>query len=230
MKTYICHYPKLKERLVYLIPALYENNINDVEVVNGISRYEINESHKKIFSNDFSIMEKRFNDYNMPKQPKYDIFLDIEKPVLANFLTHIDIWTKISHSDSEYCLVLEDDAVIANDFKKNWNRVIAEFPNDLDIAYLHDGCGFTVKNKLNIEETPEQIFYRCPVQESRTCCSYIISKSFCDNLLKSLYPIIMGVDHEMNYLQRKLNANVYWTAPVLFHEGSGTKYNKSYTR
>lgn len=225
MKTYICHYPKLKERVEYLIPTLNKNGINKVEIVNGIDRFEINESHISNFSNSLELVRDRLKYTNCP--PNYDILKESEKVIIANFLTHLDIWKRISKSDYKYSLVLEDDAIICENFTYNWNMLINSIPENMDISYLHDGCGFTVKNKLFIETSNDQIFYDCWLKESRTCCSYIISKDFCNRILSDLYPIVLGVDHELNYIQKKLNANVYWTHPTLFKEGSGEIYKSS---
>lgn len=229
MKTFICHYPKLKERIDYLLPALNSVNFNDVTIINGISREEITEEHKKLFVNDINLSNERKEKYNMeyPTHPGCDIRSDWCKPILANFLTHIEIWKQISESNATYCLVLEDDARLVDNFEEKWNKLTSQIPTDLDIAYLHEGCGLTVQNVITTEIDTNQIFYKCPKQISRTCCSYILSKNFSINLLKDLYPILMSVDHEMNYLQKKLNANVYWTTPALFQEGSGPNYNSS---
>jgi hypothetical protein len=225
MKTYICHYPKLKERIDYLIPDLNNKGLKEIEVINGIDRTNVNESHLLKFSNDINLVRDRLNYTNCP--PNYDILKESERVIVANFLTHLEIWERISKSDEKYCLVLEDDAVICDDFISNWNKLKSNIPNNLDISYLHEGCGFTVQNKLFIETNENQIWYDCWLKESRTCCSYIISKDFCNKILSDLYPIVLGVDHELNYIQKKLNANVYWTYPALFKEGSGNIYKSS---
>jgi hypothetical protein len=225
MKTYICHYPKLKERIDYLIPSLNAKGLNDIEIIYGIDRSEINHLHFEKFSNDTNLIKDRMRYTNCPID--YNIFNEKEKPVIANFLTHIDIWEKISKSKEDYSLVLEDDAIICDDFLTNWNKLILDFPKNLDIGYLHEGCGFTVKNKLFVETNKSKIWYDCWLKESRTCCSYIISKNFCNKILSDLEPITLPVDHELNYIQKKLNANVYWTSPVLFKEGSVNTYKSS---
>lgn len=225
MKTYICHYPKLKERIEYLMPSLNENGIEEIEIVNGIDRNDIKDSDLNKFSNDLNLVRDRLKYTRCSSD--YNILLDCYRPVVANFLTHLDIWERISKSDDKYCLVLEDDAIICNDFIHNWNKLKYSIPEDIDIAYLHEGCNLTVKNTLNIDTNDEQIFYNCHIKESRTCCSYIISKDFCNRILSDLYPIVLAVDHEMNFIQKKLNANVYWTYPALFKEGSGNIYNSS---
>lgn len=229
MKTFICHYPKLKDRINYLLPALKEVGFDDVITVNGLSRDQITDEHRKFFANDLNLSNERKQKYKMdkPTNPGYDIFSDWLKPILANFLTHIEIWKQIIESKEKYCLVLEDDARILDNFKYRWNQVLSQIPEDLDIAYLHEGCGFTVEKDIGINTHPDQIFYKCPQQWSRTCCSYIISKNFAIKLLEDLYPILMSIDHELNYLQRKLNANVYWTSPALFFEGSSTNYTST---
>lgn len=229
MKTFICHYPKLKERIDYLLPKLHEIGFLDVNIINGMCRHQITKEHIQFFSNDEKIVNERKQKYNLynPNYCSCNIFSDGFKTIIANFLTHIDIWKKISEQSDEYCLVLEDDAVVLNNFKEKWNLLLSEFPKDLDIAYLHEGCSLTVENTLHIKPNPNQIFYNCSLKWSRTCCSYIISKQFAIKLLNDLYPLIMSVDHEMNYLQKKLNANVYWTSPPLFQEGSGLNYSSS---
>jgi GR25 family glycosyltransferase involved in LPS biosynthesis len=225
MKTYICHYPKLKERIDYLIPSLNKNNIEDIEIIYGVDRNNIDIKNLSKFSNKRELVIDRLKYTNCPYD--YDILSNNEKSVAANFLTHLEIWEKILISEDKYSLVLEDDAIICEDFIENWNRIKNSIPDDLDIAYLHEGCGFTVQNRLGIKPTKESIFYYCWLKESRTCCSYIISKEFCNKILTDLYPIVLGVDHELNYIQKKLNANVYWTSPALFKEGSGNIYKSS---
>jgi hypothetical protein len=225
MKTYICHYPKLKERVDYLLPFLNRNGLLDIEVVNGVDRNDIDSSHLSKFSNSFNLVNERLKYTGCP--PNYNILKESERVIVANFLTHLEIWERISKSNDKYYLVLEDDAIICENFILNWEKLISNTPDNLDIAYLHEGCGFTVQNRLFIETNENQIWYDCWLKESRTCCSYIISKDFCNKILQDLYPIVLGVDHELNYIQKKLNANVYWTYPALFKEGSGNIYKSS---
>lgn len=225
MKSYICHYPKLKERLSYLMPALGMNGILDVSVVHGIDRNDIGPNEQVGFSNDRNLVKDRLNYTICPYN--YDILSDSEKPVLANFLTHIEIWEKIVDSKEEYALVLEDDARILDDFQTNWQILLETFPLNLDIAYLHEGCGMTVEKNIGIKPEVNKILYECHRRESRTCCSYIVSKKFCERILSDLYPIALGVDHELNYIQKKHNANVYWASPPLFSEGSTYEYKSS---
>lgn len=226
MKVYIHHFHLLKERIDYLIPELRSNDLLDIEVVYGVDRKDIEEYEFAKFSNNINLLNERINYTNCPKD--YDIFKPYERVVLANFLTHIQIWEKIIENKEEYGLVLENDAVLLENFKQKWVRLESTIPKDLDIAYLHHGCGFTVENKQGLKIENDKIWYYCPIKESRTCCSYLIARSFCEKLLNNLYPIVLGVDHELNYLQKKLNANVYWVEPPLFAEGSVFKYGSSH--
>jgi hypothetical protein len=225
MKTYICHYPKLKERIEYLVPNLIKNGFEEIEVINGVDRLNISESDKEKFSNDINLVKDRLRYTKCTSD--YDILSESDGAIVANFLTHLEIWEKISRSNDDFALVLEDDALISNDFIYKWNKLITTLPEKLDIGYLHEGCGFTVKNKLFVETNENQIWYDCGIKESRTCCSYIISKDFCTKILLDIYPIVLAIDHELNYIQKKLNANVYWTSPALFIEGSGVSYKSS---
>jgi GR25 family glycosyltransferase involved in LPS biosynthesis len=224
MKVYICHYHKLVERIEYLKNQFKEKNIN-YEIVCGKDRNNLTKEDYSIFSNDLTYNKNRI-DFS-PKRGNYNILNDSESGVAANFLTHIEIWKKILNGDEEYSVVLEDDAIFVDNYTQHWDKAMNTFPENLDIAYLHEGCGFTIENKLGLERNVDKIWYNCNIKETRTCCSYIISKKFCKKLLDNLYPIVLGVDHELNYLQQKLNANVYWTAPAIFYEGSGSNYQSS---
>jgi len=227
MKTYICHYPKLKERIESLIPSLTKNGFQDIEIVYGIDRYDINDKHFSIFSNDIFYKKERENYID-----SVDYFYDIlSRPAeIANFLTHLEIWDRISKSPQKYCLVLEDDVVIIDDnFTEKWDKYIRNIPDNLDIAYLNEGCGLTVKDTLRLDLSDNKIWYNCHLKESRTCCAYIISSEFCSKIINfiKLNPVIFAVDHELNFIQKKTNANVYWTYPCIFKEGSGDIYKSS---
>jgi GR25 family glycosyltransferase involved in LPS biosynthesis len=224
MKVYICHYEILTERKSYLDENLTKY-FNNIEFVYGVSRDKIPSEEYSKFSNTQNSLDERLKYINCPND--YNIFLDSEKTVIANFLTHIEIWKKILESGDDYALVLEDDALLSDDFQVLWEKLINEMPDHFDIMYLHEGCGFSIINKLNITPT-DKIWYDCHLKESRTCCSYLISKSFCKKLLENIYPIFLGVDFELNYLQKKLNSSVYWSYPVLFSEGSSSTYSSSH--
>jgi glycosyl transferase family 25 len=224
MKVYICHYEVLTERKKYLDENLIKY-FEDVEFIHGISREEIPQEKYSKFSNTEESLQERLKYIDCPKH--YDIFLDSEKAVMANFLTHIEIWEKIIENNDDYALVLEDDAIIVDNFEILWKKLINEMEDNFDIIYLHAGCGFNIINKLN-KVPSDKIWYDCDLKESRTCCSYLISKNFCKKLLENLSPIFLGVDHELNYLQKKLNASVYWSYPELFNEGSTSIYGSSY--
>ena len=66
MKTYICHYPKLKERIDYLIPDLNNKGLKEIEVINGIDRNNVNELHLLKFSNDTNLVKDRLKYTNCP--------------------------------------------------------------------------------------------------------------------------------------------------------------------
>jgi GR25 family glycosyltransferase involved in LPS biosynthesis len=228
MKTYICHYPKLTERIESLIPSLEKNGFDDIEIVYGIDRNDINENHFSIFSND--IMHKKEREFykGCVADYTYDI---LSKPAeIANFLTHLEIWDRISKSSQKHCLVLEDDVVTIDDnFTETWNRYMESIPDDLEIAYLNEGCDLTVKNKLGLDIVDDKIWYDCYIKESRTCCAYIISSDFCTKIIDFIKsnPVVYAVDHELNFIQKKNDTNVYWTYPCIFREGSGDIYKSS---
>jgi GR25 family glycosyltransferase involved in LPS biosynthesis len=115
---------------------------------------------------------------------------------------------------------LEDDAILLDNFYNNLNSYLTALPDDIDMAFLHDGCGFHAKNIKD-----NQIWYR--EKYSRTCCSYLITKDACEKISKTIIPMSTGIDHELNKQIDIHNLNVYWCEPVIIREGSQIRFYNS---
>lgn len=219
--VYITHYDKAINRKKYLdenLPKLnfsekifYSTKYCDREhIYDGINTNIVN------ISRELYIHKRKLTDNNIAG----DILLPQKPGYLGNFLNHINVWKLIADGENDYGLILEDDTVLLNDAYNILKKQMDNIPKDLDIGYLHSGCGYTVQNYYGI--TPEEgaIWVKTPKRLSRSMCTYILSKKAAKRLLEVLFPITCIVDHEINYLQSVLNFNVYWTVDHAFGEGS----------
>jgi len=130
---------------------------------------------------------------------------------------------QIANGSDEHALVLEDDAVIIDHMILRTQ--IENLPYDIDIGYLHSGCGFTLENYYGIVPRRGEIWVKTPKRLSRTMCTYILSRSAAKRILEIVFPISWAIDHEINYLQNILNLNVYWTTEHGLAEGSSDSSN-----
>lgn len=68
---------------------------------------------------------------------------------IACLLSHIEVWKKIIQNNVEKMLVLEDDAVLTDDFIGNFRLMYDELPKNWDFVYLyiHPDCKRNVDDK-----------------------------------------------------------------------------------
>jgi glycosyl transferase family 25 len=88
--------------------------------------------------------------------------------------SHREIWLKMIRDNIPYALILEDDAVLAGDFRAKYLTTIAHFPEDADLVYLF----VAHKNKRFEPLYMNKYYKRIPTAEGMligTAGSYIIS-------------------------------------------------------
>jgi hypothetical protein len=196
---YIVHYTPLTERKEYLLAKFTGANITNFTFY---EKYNRNETSKET-------MEQYFKLHNLnPAQ-------------ICITIAHIEIYREILEKGYKRCLILEDDALLCDNFFERLNEYNSQLPEDFDLGLINDGCGFHAS-----DIQPSQIWY--PVPTSRTCCAYIISSTCCATLLPSIIPFTMAIDHELNIQIKKLNLKSFWAEPTIVNDGSGSKYGSSY--
>tara|TARA_Y100001958_G_C21199355_1_gene526212 strand:- start:223 stop:1050 length:828 start_codon:yes stop_codon:yes gene_type:complete len=152
-------------------------------------------TNKKIFE---------MNKHNPPIIKKADM-TPIEVSIV---MSHINAWMKILQSGDDYGMVIEDDAEMKIDFKKNVDMILNTLTKNkkvFDILYLWNGNWRKTKTKLKpIVKVNDKISI---LQEkvaftSGTVC-YIISKDFIKKLLRDIFPIREAVDVYLGSWVRK---------------------------
>jgi GR25 family glycosyltransferase involved in LPS biosynthesis len=130
---------------------------------------------------------------------------------------------KIVQNNYDSVLILEDDAILFDNFLNNFGKYMRCVPSDYDVLFINAGC-----NLHAYPTRPGQIWYKVP--ETRTCCAYIITKKACEKLLPNIVPFSHSIDHILGKHFHSLNLNVYWCEPNLIGDGSETVYGVSYPK
>jgi GR25 family glycosyltransferase involved in LPS biosynthesis len=202
MKIYITHYTPLKDRKQKIIEQLNNYNLTNYEFIELYDRENLTSNEKNKFSN-ISLSE------------------------MSLFLKHIEIFKK-EYNTNEYIIVLEDDAILLNNFKENLNTYINELTQLTmwNVAFTSSCCNLHVKNTI-----PSNHFYVS--NSSRGTCMYIINIGTC-KLLLNIYQkqskIKVPIDHWFNNILTPYNLKYYWSEPVLIEQGSELGIYKSEIR
>jgi len=198
---YIIHYKKLKERKESMICQLKKHNLKRYEFIE-IDRDELNEEDKIIFSSNYNNV------------------------LSAIFLSHLHAYHKIIEKN-EYAFILEDDAILSDDFVYCINKYVKELPLDYDMLFLGNGCNHHIHKEFIVEN---KCIYKRKEGEFLTRCtdSYIVTPACCKKIINH---ISKGKINEPidNWLNNIKNVNVYWSEPTIVEQGSQNgSFNKSY--
>lgn len=189
MKVYVVHYTPLTDRKVHIIEQLKQANIID---------YEFIETHDKEHLTDEDV--ERFEGITLPEK--------------SLFLKHIDIFRKEDISD-DIVLVLEDDAILMEDFKDKLNCYLAQLQKtSWDVLFGGSCCDLHAG-------PPSHILYQ--TNRSRGTCMYVLNGGVCKkihDIYKGCHKIDRAIDHWFNKIQPEYNLNYLWSEPPLVTQGS----------
>jgi glycosyl transferase family 25 len=196
-------------------------------------------------------MTKQLNDFNLEHEfisnhgkesltyEDKKMFRNINNAEISLVLHHIECYKRIVQDDIDYALILEDDAILCNNFKEILKNYIKELPSDWDMLFIGDGCGFHIDNKLLIQNKhiyKKDIVPDGQTHEGATRCtdSYLITNKCAKIITEKLklpnYTIIVPADFWLNCVIRNNNFNVYWSEPTIVTQGSQKGIYKSSIR
>jgi glycosyl transferase family 25 len=128
-------------------------------------------------------------------------------------LSHIRAWQQIVAQGWEYCLILEDDVILADTFVEDLRIRMPEVPPDFDILYL--GSGLTASHHIR-QFISTHVFE--PHYPREGMYAYVVSAKGAQALLQNLFPINLangGIDTMLGKLVRKQKLTAYHLLPVL---------------
>ncbi|AWI90317.1 hypothetical protein C0214_19905 [Methylobacterium sp. DM1] len=122
---------------------------------------------------------------------------------------------RASRPENEITLMLEDDAILCDDFT---NRMIANLdatPPDWDIIFPGSALGTKAPGRRE-----GQVAYLMNPPHVRCSDSYLITRAAAARLYKSFVPFTLPYDFELMYWLNKLGFKTYWWEPSLVVQGS----------
>lgn len=190
-KIYICHYNKLFERKKSIIKQLDKYKLDNYEFVELFDKDELNS--KQILD-------------NFPKINNIENRMTAGEKSLA--LKHAWIILDVYHKNYSSALVLEDDAILCDNFVEQFNNYKKQLPLDWDIGWV--GSCFNLRepqvSNCNVYKTD---------RGSRCTHAFCISKQFTEKVKAEVINIDKPSDHYYNYLVKTFSLNNYWFQPAL---------------
>ena len=203
MRIFVTHYKKLIDRKLFILAQFKKHNITDYEFIE-IERDDLS-------NHNISMFHKNYKNCQMSL-------------TLKHFYAYKEISDKYDNG-----LILEDDAILINNFTDILNKYMDQLPKNYDMLFIGDGCNLHIeKNKL----IPNQnIYEKClyPTRwggngASRCSDSYIISKKCANKLCEYInnlnYKIELPIDWWINVAARDNNFKVYWAEPTIVTQAS----------
>jgi len=190
-KIYVCHYSKLIDRKQLMIDQFNKLNIKNYEFVELYDKNSWN-------INDISKI------YPMINHPSTNL-TDGEKSLT---LKHVWIIRNMYENNYSSVLVLEDDAILCDNFVEKYNQYILELPEFWDIGWV--GSCFNLREP----QKPNIYIYKTD-RGSRCTHAFCISKYLAKKVYEEVLNVNMASDHYYNYLVKKFNLENYWFQPPL---------------
>lgn len=201
MKIFVLHYSKLIERKQNILEQFKRHNITDYEFIELFDKDSILDRYKNLFV------------------PKYR--LSMVSLILKHFWVYKEISIKY-----DCALILEDDAILADNFVEILDKYMAELPADYDMLFIGNGCNLHMPNISD-----KYIYEKClhPTSwggdgASRCSDSYIVNKKCAIKLNEYIshlnYKINISSDFWINKAARDNNLKVYWSEPTIVSQGT----------
>jgi len=211
MKTYITHYTKLEERKKFILNQLKKVGINDFEFIEDYDKEKLTpDIINKYYSTDidsFNITAKITKD--RCGGGEYRVLKDSE---ISLMIKHIEALKRLSCSDNEYGLILEDDCVFDSRVNKNsLDNIIKTCPSDADVIVIGGAFGHSICDYKCVKNN----FLLAKHTATNTTSSMIFKKQTAINILNTFDKFHLSWDWQLNYIFYKKNLNIYHTMPYI---------------
>ena len=216
LKVYIIHYTPLTDRKQFVNQQMIKHSLHH-EYIECYDREKLTEHDISMFD----LSQLRLSECSLIRK-------------------HIDAYCRISSSPFIYNLILEDDAILSDEFRIRIDTGLLQLPRDYDILFIGDGCGMHIPDYAI---HPNKTIYkkgREPTEwggDGATRCteSYLVSKECAKKLIRYVMnlnkmDIKKPIDWWLNKVIRDLKLEVYWMEPTIVTQGSNNGKFKSVLR
>ena len=195
-KIYVCHYTKLTERVAPLKEQLSKYNL-DTDWILSNDKEDLN---IELLKQEFINIDKHFQLDNHYRK--------LRLSELSLLLKHYDIWLDMKKNNIQNALILEDDALLSDNFVTLFNEYTKDINKDYDIVWVGSCCDLHVNGTSNLIRT----------NSSRCTHGYMLNLKVIDTLLENIKYNNYPVDFYFNYIINKFNVNNYWMEPDLISQ------------
>jgi glycosyl transferase, family 25 len=159
---------------------------------------------------------------------------EIQDREMACTASHAKAWKRFLESDSDICLIMEDDIYISEELEK-WLNDLSWWPTEAEIIKLECWVEkINGKGKILLEN-PGKSHLNRKVKKLLTrhmgAAGYLLTRRAAEKLIKSV-PLNMVADHilfNMNASKIAKNMEIYQVIPALIIQGNEPKNSNSYT-
>lgn len=137
-------------------------------------------------------------------------------------MSHLYIYNMMQEQNIDKAIILEDDAIVSQEFEHIVLDSLNKVPNTMDILFYEHGKAKTYFCKKNLIEGYRLVHYCTPSKRSKRTITrttaYLITQEGANKLLKLAYPIRMPADYLTGALQLT-GLNAYGVEPPCVFRG-----------
>ena len=133
------------------------------------------------------------------------------------YLKHLAVYREMVESGIRSAFVLEDDAILPDDFRLVFEAYASALPADYDMAFLGASCG---NEAAPLSEHP----LYANGNGTRSMSGYLITGSCAEQLAMTLdkRPIAKPIDLTIDDIVREFGLITYWSVPAIIANGTET--------
>jgi len=136
-------------------------------------------------------------------------------------LSHMHIYNEMISKNIAYTIILEEDAVIQDNFIKELQKVLQNIPENWDILFLGFSCEYSHDERChkndNYRKYNGNIF---DISYIYGTYGYLINKKAAEKIMKNIFPLWWHYDTMLSYLMQTKKIKAYGIVPnIVFHPG-----------
>ena len=211
---YIIHHTKLADRKTRLDASLRENNIKAEYII----EYDQEDLSDELISSNYKCDEDLYNSKILPiYRSKFSSFKELSTAEISCTLKHRVAIKKIADECASYGLILEDDAILCEDFSGLFNEFLLRTPPYWDAIFIGDCSDLHVPDRRITEGV---VAYQMPHPASKGGVAYLLKKSAATKIASTMKTFMAVSDVELAYQIHKHDLKTYWWEPPLVKQGS----------